>query len=32
VLAIVLLAVAIAAWLPARRALVSDPHALLREA
>jgi len=31
VLTIVLLAVAIAAWLPARRALVSDPHAVLRE-
>jgi predicted permease len=31
VLAIVLLAVAIAAWLPARRALVNDPHAVLRE-
>jgi putative ABC transport system permease protein len=31
VLAIVLIAVSIAAWLPARRALVSDPHALLRE-
>jgi predicted permease len=31
VLAIVLLAVTIAAWLPARRALVNDPHAVLRE-
>jgi len=31
VLAIVLLAVAIAAWLPARRALLSDPHTVLRE-
>jgi putative ABC transport system permease protein len=31
VFAIVLVAVAIAAWLPARRALVSDPHAVLRE-
>jgi putative ABC transport system permease protein len=31
VLAIVLVAVAIAAWLPARRALVNDPHAVLRE-
>jgi len=31
VLAIVLSAVAIAAWLPARRALVNDPHAILRE-
>jgi len=31
VFAIVLVAVAIAAWLPARHALVSDPHAVLRE-
>ena len=31
VLAIVLLAVTIAAWLPARRALLNDPHAVLRE-
>ena len=31
VFTIVLVAVAIAAWLPARRALVSDPHAVLRE-
>src|SRR4029079_10854994 len=31
VFTIVLVAVAIAAWLPARRALVSVPHAVLRE-
>ena len=31
VLAIVLVAVGIAAWVPARRALLSDPHAVLRE-
>jgi len=31
VFAIVLVAVAVAAWLPARRALMSDPHAVLRE-
>ena len=31
VFAIVLVAVAIAAWLPARRALLSDPHSILRE-
>src|SRR5262245_48625632 len=31
VLALVLLWVAIAAWLPARRALVEDPHSVLRE-
>jgi len=31
VLTIVLAAVAIAAWLPARHALVKDPHAVLRE-
>jgi len=32
VLALVLLVVTIAAWLPARRALVEDPHSVLREA
>jgi len=31
VLAIVLVAVAVAAWVPARRALLRDPHAVLRE-
>ena len=31
VLTIVVVAVAVAAWLPARRALSSDPHAVLRE-
>jgi putative ABC transport system permease protein len=31
VLAIVLAAVAVAAWLPARRAVLGDPHSLLRE-
>jgi ABC-type lipoprotein release transport system permease subunit len=31
VFTIVLVAVAIAAWLPARRALLRDPHAVLRE-
>ena len=31
VLTIVLVAVGIAAWVPARRALLSDPHAVLRE-
>jgi putative ABC transport system permease protein len=32
VLALVLIVVTIAAWLPARRALVDDPHSVLREA
>jgi ABC-type lipoprotein release transport system permease subunit len=31
VLAIVLVAVALAAWLPARRAVLADPQAILRQ-
>ena len=31
VLAIVIVAVAIAAWVPARRAVLGDPHGVLRE-